>query len=112
MTETDPEIPLHRIEAWVCDLCLSGAGGECHVPGCSFWCHDAPTGETLRWVQSVGETTKILDASREQCGETTDLLFNRVGVCVEPAGHRMPHRNEHGTSWQPLPASSSPETGQ
>jgi hypothetical protein len=26
----------------MCDLCLAGAGGECHVPGCAFWLNRAP----------------------------------------------------------------------
>lgn len=43
---------LHSVTMQVCSLCLDGAGGECHVPGCVFWMHDAPTpadrGATLR----------------------------------------------------------------
>lgn len=39
------EPSLHVIH--VCELCACGAGGECHVPGCVFWMHDAPTGDTL-----------------------------------------------------------------
>ena len=34
-------VPLHAV--YVCAVCLSGVGGECHVPGCLFWMHDAPT---------------------------------------------------------------------
>lgn len=26
----------------ICDLCLDGAGGECHVPGCILWINRAP----------------------------------------------------------------------
>ncbi len=39
------EPSLHIVR--VCELCACGAGGECHVPGCAFWMHDAPTGDTL-----------------------------------------------------------------
>ena len=43
---------LSKVTAWVCHLCLDGAGGECHTPGCLFWCHDGPApadrGATLR----------------------------------------------------------------
>lgn len=42
---------LRRIEAYACEPCLSGAGGECHVPGCAFWMDDAPTGDFLAWLQ-------------------------------------------------------------
>lgn len=36
------EPALHTIKAVVCSLCLSGAGGECHVPGCLLWINRAP----------------------------------------------------------------------
>ncbi len=62
------DIPLHHIEGSVCDLCLSGAGGECHVPGCSFWMHDAPTGDTLVWLTMVRETTALIDTDRAAGG--------------------------------------------
>lgn len=26
----------------ICDLCLDGAGGECHTPGCVMWQSSAP----------------------------------------------------------------------
>lgn len=26
----------------LCDLCLDGAGGECHTPGCIMWLNRAP----------------------------------------------------------------------
>jgi hypothetical protein len=26
----------------VCELCVQGAGGICHVPGCAFWMRLAP----------------------------------------------------------------------
>lgn len=29
----------------VCSLCLNGAGGECHMPGCVFWMCPAPDEE-------------------------------------------------------------------
>lgn len=45
------EIRLHRVEFWICDLCLSGAEGECHVPGCAFWFHVALTGGKLDWLR-------------------------------------------------------------
>ena len=38
----DPEIPVHLVQLWLCDLCLDGAGGECHVPGCALWINRAP----------------------------------------------------------------------
>lgn len=36
----EPE--LRRISLWLCDLCLDGEGGECHVPGCSLYLNRAP----------------------------------------------------------------------
>lgn len=38
----DPEIPVRMVQLWLCDLCLDGAGGECHTPGCSLWINRAP----------------------------------------------------------------------
>lgn len=47
-----PEPTLHAITCTVCSLCLEGAGGECHTPGCVFIYHDGPApksrGATLR----------------------------------------------------------------
>lgn len=40
------------------------------------------------------------------CGHTiTKLIGEGTNVCVEPAGHGMPHRDDRGTVWEPaLPA--------
>ncbi len=40
MNATEPK--LHKVTLWLCDLCLSGAGGEGHAPGCAFWLNRAP----------------------------------------------------------------------
>lgn len=53
----DLDIKVQSVELWICALCLTGAGGECHVPGCAFWCHDAPTGDTLRVLRGAAERT-------------------------------------------------------
>jgi hypothetical protein len=36
----EPELEL--VAVMICNLCLDGVGGECHVPGCLFWMNDAP----------------------------------------------------------------------
>ncbi len=41
MAKLDP-ITLNRIEITLCSLCLEGAGGECHVPGCALFLNRAP----------------------------------------------------------------------
>lgn len=51
----EPEPKLHRVAFDVCDLCLTGAGGECHVPGCTFWLHDAPIGSDIAWLRERRE---------------------------------------------------------
>ena len=38
----DPEPTLHLVEMQMCSLCLDGAGGECHTPGCILWINRAP----------------------------------------------------------------------
>jgi hypothetical protein len=62
----EQEIPVRRIELWVCDLCLAGEGGECHVPGCAFWCHDAPTGDVLTVLRN--QTAYAVMAESERSG--------------------------------------------
>ena len=39
----EPEIPVRTVTLSICELCLAGDGGECHVPGCAFWMNDAPS---------------------------------------------------------------------
>jgi hypothetical protein len=36
----EPELRL--VALWLCVRCLTGAGGECHVPGCALWMNRAP----------------------------------------------------------------------
>lgn len=38
----DGEIAVHGVAFMLCDPCLDGAGGECHVPGCAMWLNRAP----------------------------------------------------------------------
>jgi hypothetical protein len=33
---------LRRVTLDICESCMEGAGGECHVPGCAFWMRKAP----------------------------------------------------------------------
>jgi len=33
---------LNHVNLILCDLCLDGVGGECHVPGCAMWLNSAP----------------------------------------------------------------------
>lgn len=36
------EPQVHCVALWLCDLCLDGVGGECHVPGCALYLNRAP----------------------------------------------------------------------
>lgn len=36
------EIEIRTIQLDLCDLCIRGEGGYCHVPGCSMWMNRAP----------------------------------------------------------------------
>ena len=38
----DEIVPVRQVLMRVCDLCLSGAGGECHSPGCALWLNRGP----------------------------------------------------------------------
>lgn len=42
IAEQPGTVSLHRVTLTLCSLCLSGAGGECHTPGCDLWMHAAP----------------------------------------------------------------------
>lgn len=33
---------LHKVTLHLCSLCIDGAGGECHTPGCAMWLNRAP----------------------------------------------------------------------
>jgi len=39
---SEHETELRRVTLWLCDLCLHGAGGECHSPGCALFLNRAP----------------------------------------------------------------------
>ena len=36
----EPKVRPYKI--WLCDLCVAGEDGECHVPGCALWLKSAP----------------------------------------------------------------------
>lgn len=36
------EPTVHQVTLWLCSLCLDGAGGMCHVPGCALCRNRAP----------------------------------------------------------------------
>jgi hypothetical protein len=36
------DVPLRYVALWLCALCLDGAGGTCHVPGCALCRNHAP----------------------------------------------------------------------
>ena len=44
----------------ICSLCLGGAEGECHVPGCVFWMCPAPNAEQAERIRghAFGEIVK------------------------------------------------------
>lgn len=37
-----PDDNLYLVELTICGLCLAGAGGQCHTPGCALWLNRAP----------------------------------------------------------------------
>jgi len=38
----DGEVNVRWYAVYLCDLCVAGAGGECHAPGCALWIKSAP----------------------------------------------------------------------
>lgn len=65
MTADEKTIPLHRVAFDVCDLCLTAAGGECHVPGCVYWMQAAPVGSALAWLRERRAVTPHLLAEKD-----------------------------------------------
>ncbi len=38
----DPGCRLYRLTLLLCEYCVTGAGGQCHSPGCAMWIRSAP----------------------------------------------------------------------
>lgn len=36
------ELKVRRVTVYICELCIAGAGGECHTPGCVLWLNRGP----------------------------------------------------------------------
>lgn len=51
----DERIAVVEVKVRVCALCLNGAGGECHVPGCAFWMNAAPNADLALLLRQWGE---------------------------------------------------------
>lgn len=115
----EPAEPLETVTLTLCRECLTGAGGECHMPGCALWMGTAPDvsliGRVVRApapvpVEEASQLARVLervneiacgDESTEQSGELVDLLqeFKPYGgwIPVEetrdgPWEHREPAR--------------------
>ena len=50
---SEQEIQVRHVTIWLCQLCLSGKGGECHVPGCALWMNRAPDLDITDKVEPV-----------------------------------------------------------
>jgi hypothetical protein len=46
-------VDLVHVSFDICRLCLGGAGGECHVPGCVSWMDDAPRDRLLGFLNRL-----------------------------------------------------------
>lgn len=74
---TGTEIPVRLVQLHICDPCLSGAGGECHVPGCAMWMGrppgDPPLGERPGVTVVTGPDAPALAANLEAAELRKDL---------------------------------------
>jgi hypothetical protein len=53
---------LNTVTLRICDDCMDGEGGECHMPGCAFWMNRAP--DVSLWgfrIEAGGETVRSDD---------------------------------------------------
>lgn len=62
--EESVKVPLNKVTLHMCGLCLDGAGGECHVPGCVFWMTQAPGIPIRNRVVSITEMKIVLKHRR------------------------------------------------
>jgi len=53
MLASEPKISICN-NVRICELCLGGRGGECHVPGCVFWMVSAPDIPIRRKIIDLG----------------------------------------------------------
>lgn len=98
------EIAVHTVKLDLCELCISGEGGECHVPGCALWINRAPDlridthpsfavipdtaagDDTLRdqlievlvteWMQRSDE--RVTASPTEHCAAMADAVLPRI----------------------------------
>jgi hypothetical protein len=79
------------VEIRLCDLCLTGAGGECHTPGCALFLNRGPDlaiiPELYREVTWGLSADQALLAPPRRVGET-ELDWLRRCVLVENLGGR------------------------
>lgn len=85
-----PEIPVHLVRLWLCELCLDGKGGECHSPGCALFLNRAPD----VGIRNSPMVT-FLDAAQEPHAAEVEAAFAggmrvRTGPCTVEA-----HDREH-----------------
>ena len=54
----DDDDELVEVSFLLCRQCFDGVGGECHTPGCAFWCHPAPDDEQAAAIRRADEMGK------------------------------------------------------
>lgn len=75
--ETDPQVQLVTLP--ICSLCLDGAGGECHVPGCALWMKRAPDVSIRDHVEPPADTRRrVWPSGTTTCPECGGALFDYV----------------------------------
>jgi hypothetical protein len=76
------EDELREVTLTLCQQCLTGAGGECHTPGCALWMNRAPDVPlTITDDQRGGFYMSILC---DECNE--DILMGPCLTTIERDG--------------------------
>lgn len=70
------EPTLHDVCLTLCSLCLDGAGGECHTPGCALWLNRAPDlslrdSWLVRSIDGIGWNADYTERDRPLSDEDT-----------------------------------------
>jgi hypothetical protein len=90
----DGEVRVRHVKIRICELCLTGKGGECHVPGCALWLNRAPDlaihpelYDLLDGVTSAGQHRYLVVVESPYAG-TVELNLRYLRACMHDAATR------------------------
>jgi hypothetical protein len=82
----EPMVKMYSI--WLCDMCVSGEGGECHSPGCALFLNRAP--DIPLQIGGNMFLTELHECA--YCQDTATMMVGEIhccGDCAPLAGEEM-----------------------